>query len=148
MSGKQANVRISAMKAEITSADVDAIVVNLFEGVKKPGGATGAVDKALKGALVDLIEDQEFSGKRGQISQIRTLGNLTAKRVIIVGLGKQSLFSTDVVREISGSLARYLRRVGVRTAATIAHGSGIGGLDPEDSALAMTEGTMLGLYEF
>ena len=59
MPGKQITVRISAMKAEITTADVDAIVVNLFEGVKKPGGATGAGDKALKGALVDLIEDDD-----------------------------------------------------------------------------------------
>ena len=56
------------MKIKVTSGNiielkVDAIIVNLFEGVKSPGGATGAVDQALDGAISKLIRrPSEVSG--------------------------------------------------------------------------------------
>ena len=43
----------------IQEVDADAIVVNLFEGVTEPGGATGAVDKALDGTIRDLVVNGE-----------------------------------------------------------------------------------------
>jgi len=50
------------MKIELVVGDIirhkaDLVVVNLFEGVKKPGGATGAVDKAVGGAISAAIKD-------------------------------------------------------------------------------------------
>jgi leucyl aminopeptidase len=79
---------------------------------------------------------------------IHTLGKLPTKRVIVLGLGRREKFSVNVVRDVSGAVARYLRRIGVSRAATIAHGAGIGGLDASASAQAMAEGTALGLYTF
>jgi hypothetical protein len=40
---------------DVTAYRGDALVVNLFEGVREPAGATGAVDKALGGAISTLI---------------------------------------------------------------------------------------------
>ena len=82
------------------------------------------------------------------MSVVHTFGKLPAKRVIVVGLGKRDRFSIDTVREISGAVARRLKAVGAKRAATIAHGAGMGGLDPAASAQATAEGTVLGLYEF
>lgn len=39
-------MEVKVISGDITKIETDAIVVNLFEGVKSPGGATGAVDKA------------------------------------------------------------------------------------------------------
>ncbi|MBM2828345.1 MAG: putative cytosol aminopeptidase (Leucine aminopeptidase) (Leucyl aminopeptidase) PepA, partial [Actinobacteria bacterium] len=55
------------MKIELVVGDIirhkaDLVVVNLFEGVKKPGGATGAVDKAVGGAISAAIRDGDFDG--------------------------------------------------------------------------------------
>ena len=141
-------VTITAKTGDITTVDAEAVVVNLFEGIKTPGGGTGALDKALDGAISALIEDGEISGKQGEIGMLHTMGKLTAKRVIVVGLGKRDKFTMDTVRDVSSVVARHLRRVGVKHAATIAHGAGIGGLDATVAAQAMTEGTLLGLYEF
>ena len=141
-------VTISAQQGDITQSDADAIVVNLFDGVTSPGGGTGAVDKALNGAISRIIEDKEITGKRGQVAMLHTMGALPAKRVVLLGLGKREKFNTDAVREVSAIVARYLRRLGVKRAATIAHGAGIGGLDAGESAQAMAEGTILGLYAF
>ena len=67
---------------------------------------------------------------------------------MVAGLGKRERFNTDVVRSVSGGVARRLRQLGAKRAAAIAHGAGIGGLDAGESAQAMAEGTVLGLYEF
>ncbi|HEX7001807.1 MAG TPA: M17 family peptidase N-terminal domain-containing protein, partial [Trueperaceae bacterium] len=76
---------------EVTSGDItrwagDAVVVNLFEGVTTPGGATGAVDRALDGELSELIEAGDVSGRAGQVSVLWSRGRLGAKRVIVAGL--------------------------------------------------------------
>lgn len=141
-------VTVKAIPGNIVEADVDTIVVNLFEGVTTPGGGTGAVDKALDGAISSLIEDGDIKGKVSEVTRIHTFGKLTAKRVVVLGLGKVDQFSVDVVRRVSGDLARYLRRIGAKRAATLAHGAGIGGLAPDVSGQAIAEGTILGLYRF
>ena len=141
-------MNIKAVSGDITKLDVGAIVVNLFEGVTTPGGATGAVDRALDGAISKLISDGELKGKKEEITLIHTLGKMTPSRVLVVGLGKQRDFDQDTVRAVSAEACRYLRRLGVNKAATIAHGAGIGGMDPETSAQGIAEGAVLGLYRF
>lgn len=140
-------MEIKVVVGDITEVAADAIVVNLFQGVTDPSGATGAVDTALDDAISDLIADGEITGKRGN-SVIHTLGKMPAKRVIVAGLGKQDDFTVNTIRDVAGDTARYLRGLGVKKAATILHGAGIGGIDPEEAAAALAEGTLLGLYSF
>ena len=141
-------MEIRAMSGDITTMDVDAAVVNLFEGVKGPGGATGAMDAALDGAISALIADGELQGKSGRFTLIHTLGKIPPKRVLVVGLGKKEKFDLEGVRRASAETGRYLRRLGVKRVATITHGAGIGGLDPRAAAQAMAEGALLGIYSF
>ena len=141
-------VQVTATAGDITQTEADALVVNLFEGITTPGGGTSAVDRGLDGAISSLISDSEIRGKKGETTILHTLGKLKAKRVAVVGLGKQEKFSADVVREVSGGVARRLRDIGAAKVATLAHGAGIGGLSPEDSAQAIAEGTIMGLYQF
>ena len=54
---------------------------------------------------------------------------MTPSRVIVVGLGKAADFSADRVRSVAASSYRALRASSATSAATIAHGAGIGGLD-------------------
>ena len=140
-------MEIKVVVGDITEVAADAIVVNLFQGVEAPGGATGEVDMALDGAISDLIEDGEITGKKGN-TLIHTLGKMPAKRVVIAGLGKADKFTVNAIRDVAGDAARYLRGLGIKQAATILHGAGIGGIDPEEAAAALAEGTLLGLYSF
>lgn len=141
------------MEVRVESGDIaaypsKAIVVNLFQGVKEPGGATGAVDRALDGAISRLIEDGEVQGKHGELTLIHTLGRLSSPRVLVVGLGKPEEFTLDRVRDLAANSARYLRRLRVDSFATITHGAGVAGLEPEACAQAIAEGIVLGLYAF
>ena len=139
---------VKVVAGDITDFSTPALVVNLFEGVKHPSGGTGAVDRALDGAISALIEDGEIRGKLGELTLLHTLGRIPANRVVVAGLGKAGDFDAAGVRRVSGDVARFLRRKGIGEFATIAHGAGIGGLNPADSAQAIAEGTLLGLYRF
>jgi leucyl aminopeptidase len=141
-------MQIKAQSGDISAFRADAIVVNLFEGVTGPGGGTGAVDKAMGGAISQLIEAGDIRGKSDEFTLIHSLGRVPAPRVIIAGLGKSSEFSIDKIRMLSGDLARYLRRHRLKDVAVITHGAGIAGLPAEDCAAAIAEGTLLGLYRF
>ncbi len=141
-------MRINVVAGDIAQQDVGAVVVNLFEGVTTPGGATGAVDKAMGGAISALIADGEIKGKSGEMTLIHTLGSITPKRVLVAGLGSADSFTLDSVRSVAAEAARHLNGIGVQSAATIVHGAGIAGLDEQASAQALAEGIVLGMYRF
>ncbi len=67
-------MQLSAIKADVTEIETAALVVNLYHGVQKPAGATGAVDAALDGQISELIADGEITGKPGEITIVHTNG--------------------------------------------------------------------------
>ncbi len=133
---------------DVSCIQVDAVVVNLFEGVTKPGGATGAIDKALDGAITKLIEKGEIKGKLNDVSIIHSLDKIPARIVAVAGLGKQTDFTVDRVRSVTAQTLRSLRQLNCSRVATILHGTGVGGLDIKLVSQAVAEGAILGLYSF
>ena len=127
-------MEIRVERGDIAKYPASAIVVNLFEGVTHPGGGTGAVDRALDGAISRVIEDGDCRGKENEFTLIHTLGKIPSPRVLVAGLGKADKFTLDKVRAISAGAARYLQRARCQTVASITHGAGIAGLDPEACA--------------
>jgi leucyl aminopeptidase len=141
-------MEIKVVVGDIATQQVDAILVNLFEGLEHPGGATAAVDKALDGAISQLIADGEIKGKLNEITVIHTLGKILPKRVIVIGLGKQADLKTNRIRSVIASACREMRSLGVKRAATIVHGAGAGGIASEKAAQVIAEGAIMGLYTF
>ena len=141
-------MEIKVVSGDITQQREGAVIVNLFQGATSPEGATGAVDKALDGAISRLIKDGEIKGKKGEVTLIHTLGKMAVSRVLVAGLGKPEDLTPQVVSDVAAQCARRLRSIGVSSAATVAHGAGKGGLDAGSSAQAIAEGTLMGLYRF
>jgi leucyl aminopeptidase len=141
-------MEIKVVAGDVAQIEADAIVVNLFEGVTQLGGATGAVDKALDGAITSLMGRGEIKGKFEEISIVHTFGRLSAGIVAIVGLGKRDDFDIDKVRRVTGQFCRTLRKLNCRKIATVLHGAGAGNIELKASAQAIAEGAILGLYSF
>ncbi len=141
-------MEIKVEAGDIAQHPAKAIIVNLFEGVTSPGGATGAVDKALSGGISQLIAEGEVKGKKDEVTLIHTLGRLPSPRVLVAGLGKQDGFGLNVIRDLMGAALRRARGTGARSAATIVHGAGIAGLDAAACAQAIAEGALMGTYRF
>ena len=141
-------MEIKVIVGDIAQIEADAVIVNFFEGVEKPSGATAAVDKALDGAISSLISGGEIKGKFEEVSIVHTFGKLPARIVAVVGLGKREDFTVDKIRRVTGQFCRALRKLNCHKIATILHGAGTGGVALETSAQAIAEGALLGLYGF
>jgi len=143
-------MEIQVIPGAIQESDADTIVVNLFEDAQ-PGGATKAVDDALGGAIQELIDGRDFSGKAGRMAVLYPRGAIPAHRVIVVGLGPRDDFDADpadVVRRAAANAVQKARELKAGRVASILHGAGAGGLSIEEATQATTEGSLLGLYEY
>jgi len=141
-------MKIKVIHSSVKDFAGDVLIVNLFEGVKTPGGATGVIDKALKGGISRLIKKGELTGKLGETIMVHTFGQLKTDRVLIVGLGKQKSFDTDTIRKAAAAAIKHAEKAMAHKVGTILHGAGIGGIAPDSAAQAVAEGTVLALYKF
>ncbi len=141
-------MRVQVQVGAIQEVAAELIVVNLFQGVDAPVGATGAVDAALGGAITDLVAAGDFRGKLGETAVLYPRGALGAKRVLVVGLGPQDKLTVDAVRRAAAQAAQAALKLGVASMHTIVHGADAGGLAVESAAQAIVEGTQLGAYRF
>jgi leucyl aminopeptidase len=157
-------MKLSILNKQIQAVPADALIVNCFEDVTMPSGATAAVDTALgardgmpgDGAISRLLKLGDFKGKLNEVAVIYANGLIPAVRVIVVGLGKASDFTLDRVRQASGAATRKARDLGCQTVASVVHGvgagvgvgTGAGGWGVDVVAQATTEGAFMGAYSF
>jgi len=141
------SVKVLVVNRSITEVRADAVIVNLFEGITLPGGAAGAMDGVTGGAISEAIRAGEFKGKLGDTLVLRCPGT-DAGKVIVAGLGPAAGFGYEAARRAAGSAIRQAAKMSAGTVATIVHGAGLGGLDPEMCARATVEGTLLGAYRY
>ena len=112
-------MELRVQQGNIAETDADLIVVNLFAGVTAPGGATGAVDRALNGAISQLIAQGDFSGEAETTALLYARANggaaadettdqsgLTASRVLLVGLGSSQQFGIAQIRRAAAVAAQ------------------------------------------
>ena len=141
-------MEIKVAIGDIAKTEADAIIVNFFEEMEHLDGDIATVDKALAGAISQLISQGEIKGKLNEITIIHSLGKLPAARVVVVGLGKKQELSQDKVRGAVAETCRLLRQKGVDSIATIAQGAAVAGISLESATQAVTEGALLGAYSF
>lgn len=141
-------MEISARKGDLVTQPCDVLVVNEFLGVKEPGGATGAVNAALGGKLAKYMKEDSFKAKLGSTFVLRTNGEIPAKRVMVVGLGKKEEFDLEAVRQAAAASLNTAKALGVKSVVSILHGAGNGGLKPSECAQAIVEGVRLADYAF
>jgi len=141
-------MEIKVTAGDIAGIDADAILVNHFEGMKSPDGETATVDRALGGAVAQLIKQGEIKGKLNEVTMLHSFGKLPAARVVVVGLGKKSDLSVNKVRGAVAETCRWLRAREISTIATVPQGANINKIGPGDAAQAIAEGALLGTYTF
>jgi leucyl aminopeptidase len=145
------DVSIRVERASLTAVRTPLLVVNLFEGVDEPSGATGAVNDALGGLIARLIADGEIRGSLGEMTIVHNQGErsrLAADRVAVVGLGKRDDLDLEALRVASATAARKARDLGLGRFATVLHGAGAGGLDSRLAAKTVLEASLLSQYSY
>ena len=139
---------VKVVNKSILDIEADIIVVNLFEGVKKPMGVTGIVDKAFNNIISDyVIKKEKFEGEYGEIYNLPIVDK--NKRILVVGLGKQADFNFAKIRNLSAKVAKMCNSMKkANKVVSVLHGVGIGGFCPSLCAQMITEGVHSGVYSF
>ena len=131
-------VRIGVKVAAPEEVEADLLAVGIHSGEGPPEGLSGAAQPA--------VSNEDFTGKRGQTSLLYAGDLLAARRLLLVGLGDRSSFTSERLRRTAASVARRARTLKARSVAfalTTPEGSDIRG-----AARAAAEGAVLGLYRF
>ena len=142
---------VNVARVSLTGLRTPLLVVNLFQGMDRPTGATSAVDEVLGGVLGRLIEQREIVGTLGEITIVHNQGDrsrLAADRVAVVGLGKREELELEAIRVAAATAARRARDLRLGRFATIVHGAGAGGVEPRLAARTVAEASLLALYSY
>ena len=127
-------------------AEVDALILPIFEGQSKLPPEAVALDGKLKGALTQLLTDHEFRGKFMELVPVHNLGNAPSKWTVLIGLGKPEELDLVRLRNVLQAAGRVLRKRGHRRLAVIMPQAVAATAGAADLARAATEG--IGLSNF
>lgn len=141
-------MNITLRKGNLEEQACDLLIVNEFSKWEKFGGATGAVDDRFDGRLLKIAKEEGFKGEKSETILVRTFDGFPAKRILLVGLGEQKDFSSQVVREVSATAYRAAKKLRANHVVSILHGAGAGKLPAGMAVRAQVEGVRLGAYEF
>ena len=103
---------VKVKQGRIENEPAEVVVLSHFEGETALQEAAATVDRALQGAVRDLLKNGEFQGKSNQTVLLHTQGKMFAKRVLLVGLGKKKDAKLDSVRQAMGTAVKRIRQAG------------------------------------
>ena len=141
-------LQVEAKQGHIEREGLEVVVATHFEGEAGLKAEAAVFDKALGGTLLEVVKSGEFEGKIGETLLVHSQGKIPSKRLLLVGLGKKKDFQLDSLRQAFGHAVRR-----VRHAKAGAFAAALPPLLPRggtaiDAAQAMTEGAILGSYQF
>jgi leucyl aminopeptidase len=129
----------------IQDFEADAIIVGLFEDSHLEGAAQ-SLDETLDGAIRDLVESGDLTGKTGQAVVLYPRSAIPARRVIAVGLGPRDEFDLDALRRGAAYAILKAHDLKARRVVSTLLDVKSGGI--LDAAQALTEGSLLALYDY
>ncbi|HEX5157314.1 MAG TPA: M17 family peptidase N-terminal domain-containing protein, partial [Ktedonobacterales bacterium] len=138
-------IRVSTR--DVQQFDGDALAVGIFSDKGPLHGPAAALDEALAGVIAELRASGEVTGAADEVTLLHTLGKIEPSRVAIIGLGSRDRCTLERIRRASAIACRRLRKVKARRVG-LALASAERSINLAQAARAMTEGALLGLYEF
>lgn len=111
----------------------------------KPVPELLTADAAVKSAAAQVLASGEYKAAANETLLLHAPAGLKAKRLLIVGLGKQAKATVNAVRNASGTSVRFAKPRGIRELVFVLPESGA--LDAAKSARAAAEGAFVGDYD-
>jgi leucyl aminopeptidase len=130
---------VTSQLPERVSADL--LAVPVYADRKLGSGA-----EALDDGLGPFMQEAGFDGKSGQTLALPATSGLSAKAVLLVGLGQRGELTVDSFRQAGAAVARKATKA--KTLATTLLDAAPDGLDAAKVASAFAEGVVLGSYRY
>ncbi|MGC8869033.1 leucyl aminopeptidase [Sulfurihydrogenibium sp.] len=140
-------MKFDVVSKKVDSVKADALVFPLFEEDKKFENNLKKVDDLLSGELSRIVKSQKFKASEGKILAVPTFGKLKVNYVFIVGLGSKKKFELDILRRISAYTVKKAKELKTSDL-VIDIDTDFEGVDIKEAVQALTEGAILGSYNF
>jgi leucyl aminopeptidase len=101
-------------------------------------------DNAIREAASEVIASGEVTGKLFEASLLHRPAKLKAKRLLLLGGGKATAFTSAELRKLAGLAVRFLKPKGIRSFAFLAPEAGIAS---EEAVKAVVEGAFIGNFD-
>ncbi len=139
-------VQVTAKKGELDKCETDLLCVGLFNEPKGLDKTLKQLDAKLDGAITKVMELGDFEGKAGSSSLIYTNGQITAKRILLIGLGDKKKVKLNCIRSAAASAANKAVSMKVeKIALALTTGKKF---DFVKSGQVMAEGVHFGAYRY
>ena len=107
-------MQINVTSEALDASSAGAIVVPVFADGRLDGAAQAA-DRALGGAIADVLATKEIKGASGELVLLHAAQQ--PKRVLVVGLGEREKFKPSALAKYAGAAVRYLGKRNVTSIA-------------------------------
>ena len=137
-------IQVERGKAEKFSCEV--LLLFCFETPHSMDGPTQRVDAEWKGFLSEFMRQGDFKGELFERRLLHTHGALSAKRVLLTGLGKRDEFDLEKWRGAASKAGQLVRDSGIKQFACPLEK--FGSFSESELAESFVTGLLLGTYQF
>jgi leucyl aminopeptidase len=130
------------------TTEQEILVVGLFDKPTKLEGPLAELDQLLEGHLTNLVKSGDISAKKKTVSTVHTLGKIGAKRLVFVGLGKESEVKFEGIKQAFGKVFKTIQSLKHQDATILLNSFTTDSLDENDIAHALSEAFALATYKF
>lgn len=130
------------------SNEHECLIIGLFEKPNKFEGVLAQLDQQFEGQLKELVKSRDLSAKKKAVSKVHTFSRIGAKRLFVVGLGREKDYSFDVLREALGKTFKVIKASMIQEAAVYLDSFLSEEVDALDAAHAVSEAFALSTYRF
>ncbi len=138
-------MKIQVVHSDVTKIVSGSLLIPTYEDKERFDPFTAALDEILNGSLTRLAKSGEVSGKFKEYVVLHP-EVIPISHLILIGVGKREAFNLDKLRSVVARGGRIARRLFSQQLA-VPVGSFLD-FEPGQSAEAVTEGLLLGLYGF
>ncbi|MBW8000427.1 MAG: leucyl aminopeptidase [Planctomycetes bacterium] len=142
------DVSLKCRNVHADKCKTDLLCVALFSKAKTLEKTCERLDKKLGGAIAKLIKLGDFKGSEGEIAVLYGNNKISAKRVMLVGLGEKKKVTLDTLRSAASKAASKAVALKAATLSLALHSAVGDKFDNEALAQAIAEGVCIGGYRY
>ncbi len=141
------NIQIVTRTVQSVECDVLIVVAAQQERGLALSATAYVIDDLLNGLISERGTDGEFTGRAGELLTLHPMKQMMAKRVLVVGLGKQEKVTPQSIRRASAIATRHAQSTGAHQIALALNWKS-SSFDEAAVVQAQVEGAELGCYTF
>jgi leucyl aminopeptidase len=141
-------VAIKTQTVDFSKCKTDILAVGLFSDAKRLDKLNKELNKKLNGAIERLMKLGDFKAKEGTNAVVYGNNEISAKRILLLGLGEKQKVTLDTVRNAAANAAKTSVELKAKTMSLALHNAFGSRFDLSDMGRVCGEGTYSGSYRY